>query len=346
VLDGRAVELATNWAELHERYIEAFGLNQGSAETLPDGWRVRFERQLMGQPVDKVWAALNGSSSDGHAPTAGELPPAEFSIKEFAPAAVTAVEAPGLLEYGWRFEDRSAGLVRWELSNGPGGARIVLTQTGPSELADLQPAALAAWQTHIEGFVKGLVSQAAPPPPGPQGTLGLTQNGRPALRFERRLAHPPEKVWRAITEREHLRAWFPAVVDFDLTPGAKLRFNPTPEQQARFSFPDLDPATTNGEVTLVEPPHLLEYTWGAEILRWELEPDSEGGCRLVFTNVIEDRDSVAAIAAGWHAGLEVVEAQLDGRAIDWSAWDRADQLGEEYARSFGNENREPRTENR
>ena len=57
--------------------------------------------------------------------------------------------------------------------------------------------------------------------------------------------------------------------------------------------------------------------------------------RLVFTNVIEDRDSAAGVAAGWHAGLEVVEAQLDGRAIDWSAWDRADQLGEEYARSFG-----------
>ena len=26
--------------------------------------------------------------------------------------------------------------------------------------------------------------------------------GRPALRFTRRLAHPPEKVWRALTEPE------------------------------------------------------------------------------------------------------------------------------------------------
>ncbi|MEA2193527.1 MAG: hypothetical protein QOI73_3648 [Solirubrobacteraceae bacterium] len=29
------------------------------------------------------------------------------------------------------------------------------------------------------------------------------------LRFERRLRHPVEKVLRAVTEPEHLQAWFP-----------------------------------------------------------------------------------------------------------------------------------------
>ena len=29
------------------------------------------------------------------------------------------------------------------------------------------------------------------------------------VRFERHLAHPREKVWRALTESEHLRAWLP-----------------------------------------------------------------------------------------------------------------------------------------
>ena len=42
-------------------------------------------------------------------------------------------------------------------------------------------------------------------------TMGsLEQNaGSWRLRFTRDLAHSPEKVWRAITETEHLMAWFP-----------------------------------------------------------------------------------------------------------------------------------------
>ena len=65
------------------------------------------------------------------------------------------------------------------------------------------------------------------------GTLTTTADGRFALTFERRLAHRPAKVWRAITEPAHLRAWFPAVVEFELSPGAALRFQPTAEQRSR-----------------------------------------------------------------------------------------------------------------
>jgi uncharacterized protein YndB with AHSA1/START domain len=160
------------------------------------------------------------------------------------------------------------------------------------------------------------------------GTLETTEDGRYALRFERRFAHPPEKVWRAITEPDQLRAWFPAVVDFDLTPGAKLRFVPTAEQERRYGMTE-DQAGT-GEITRVDPPYLLEYTWDAEVLRWELTTDGEGGSRLVFTNVFDDRETAAPAAAGWHAGLEVVAAQLDGREIDWSPWERADALSGAY----------------
>jgi uncharacterized protein YndB with AHSA1/START domain len=161
------------------------------------------------------------------------------------------------------------------------------------------------------------------------GTLRPTPDGRHLLRFERRFAHPPAKVWRAITDAEQLRAWFPAVVEFDLAPGAKLRFNPTDEQQRRYGIPS-DQATY-GEILAVDPPTLLEYTWGEEILRWELTPDGTGGCTLVFTDVFDDRSSAAAAGAGWHAGLDVVEAQLDGRDLDWSPWDRAEQLTPDYA---------------
>ena len=49
-------------------------------------------------------------------------------------------------------------------------------------------------------------------------------DGRWQLRFTRKLAHPPEKVWRALTELEHLAAWFPTDIEGERAPGAELRF--------------------------------------------------------------------------------------------------------------------------
>jgi hypothetical protein len=55
----------------------------------------------------------------------------------------------------------------------------------------------------------------------------------------------------------------------------------------------------------------------------------------VFAHVCDDRDSTVTQGAGWHAGLEVVEAQLDGREVDWSPWDRAGELADVSARALG-----------
>jgi uncharacterized protein YndB with AHSA1/START domain len=145
VVDGRPVEMPASFVDLHEAYIEAFGLNQGSVEATPAGWRVRFERQLMQQPVDKVWATLaaDGAAVGGPAPQA-------FRTAEVPAGTVTTVEAPRLLEYDWRAADRPAGRVRWELAEAPAGARIVLTQTGPGDLAGQRSTALAAWRAHLD----------------------------------------------------------------------------------------------------------------------------------------------------------------------------------------------------
>jgi uncharacterized protein YndB with AHSA1/START domain len=165
------------------------------------------------------------------------------------------------------------------------------------------------------------------------GTLSRIGDGRWALTFERHLTHPPARVWHVITDPGHLAAWFPAVVTFDLTPGATLRYGTTEEQRRRFGLPaEADPPT--GEMLRADPPTLLEYTWGADVLRWEIQAEADGS-RLVFTHICADRDTAAAHGPGWHAGLEVVEAQVDDRAITWSAWDRADELTTEYAHAVG-----------
>ena len=140
------------------------------------------------------------------------------------------------------------------------------------------------------------------------GTLGMTEDGRFALRFERRLAHPPQKAWRALTETDRLRAWFVQILDYDrpaldLRPGARQAFPPAPEHAG--------PGTGHGAMLRADPPRLLEYIGDAETLRWELTPDGPGSL-LVFTDIFPDRGSASALGAGRHAGLGLLEAALDG----------------------------------
>ena len=56
-----------------------------------------------------------------------------------------------------------------------------------------------------------------------QGMHGSFQtiDDRPAVQFERRLSHPIEAVWRAVTEPAELAHWFPGRVEID---GSRLRF--------------------------------------------------------------------------------------------------------------------------
>lgn len=62
----------------------------------------------------------------------------------------------------------------------------------------------------------------------------LTPEGeRWCVHFVRTLRHPPEKVWRAITEPDHLPAWFPTTIDGERRAGAALRFAFKDFQQTR-----------------------------------------------------------------------------------------------------------------
>ncbi|MGW6277895.1 SRPBCC domain-containing protein [Kribbella sp. NPDC055071] len=161
-----------------------------------------------------------------------------------------------------------------------------------------------------------------------RGTVFETEDGRVALRFVRLLPHAPERVWRAITDPAQLRAWFPAVVELDRPAGASLFFGVTDEQRRRYGAADDPERVPNGRMLRNEPPEVLEYEWSGEILTWEITGTASGS-RLVFTNVLADPGATGPISAGWEAGLEVVEAQLDGRPITWDPLDRAAKLAAE-----------------
>ncbi len=127
-----------------------------------------------------------------------------------------------------------------------------------------------------------------------------TVDGRHQLRLERRLAHPVERVWPAITEPAQLSRWFPAQVELELRRGATVRYSMDPYQ------PDQE-----GTVLEVDPPRLLVMTWADNVLRLELEPDGDG-CRLLFTQTFDDLAGAASFASGWDVCLGILEARLAG----------------------------------
>ncbi|WP_344231817.1 SRPBCC domain-containing protein [Kribbella hippodromi] len=158
-----------------------------------------------------------------------------------------------------------------------------------------------------------------------RGTVFETEDGRTAIRFVRLLPHPPEKVWAAITDPSQLSVWFPAVVDLNRPAGSELHFGVTAEQQRRYGMIPDPSRKPNGRMLRHEPPTILEYEWSGELLSWEITGTPEGS-RLVFTNVLTDPTIANPAAAGWQAGLEVVEAQLNNHPITWNPLDRATEL--------------------
>lgn len=327
-----------------EAYVERFGLGEGEVRQIEGGHLLRFERDLVWRPLTQVWSTLIGED-DEHYLEPGAPAPSAATHRHLTAGAVTEVRPPNVLEYAWLHDGAEAGKVRFELTADPrAGHRVALTQTVPAALAYLRATALGAWHTYLEllfAEVIGGVRREWPDDRAEQlsrmyadrlgslGELHAAADGRLALRFERPLAHPPERVWRALTEADELRAWFPAIVDIEQRVGAPLRFELTEEAKLRFALSD-EEATSEGEVSSVEPGRQLEYTWAGEVLRWELSSEGEG-CLLVFTTVFGSPEAAAEQGAAWHAALEVLEAFLDDRDVNWSPWDRAEQLAADYA---------------
>jgi uncharacterized protein YndB with AHSA1/START domain len=129
------------------------------------------------------------------------------------------------------------------------------------------------------------------------------EHGRAMLRFERVLAHSPERVWQALTQREQLEAWHPTPFDLQGRQGGSIAY----VEDERW------PTMGSGEVIAYDPPSLLEHTWGDDLLRWELRPHGDG-CLLLLTHVFDDRMKAARDAAGWHLCIEALEASLSRKA--------------------------------
>ncbi len=99
-------------------------------------------------------------------------------------------------------------------------------------------------------------------------------------------------AWRAITEPGHLEAWFPPRIIGEWTAGAPLTF------EARGGeHPALD-----GEVLACDPPSLLEFRCGTDVIRFEIKPHAGDapGCTFVLTDAFDELGKAASHSAGSH----------------------------------------------
>jgi uncharacterized protein YndB with AHSA1/START domain len=148
----------------------------------------------------------------------------------------------------------------------------------------------------------------------------------------RELRHSPTKVWQALTDPAQLREWAPFDADRNLDSVGPVKLStvgtPTPQ-------------ISETRITRAEAPKLLEYSWGDNEMRWELEP-LDNGTRLTLWHNI-DRKFIAMGAAGWHICLDVLDQYIAGApigrivagdAMKFEGWQR---LHSEYAKQFSAE---------
>lgn len=122
-----------------------------------DGHEIRFER-FIARPVEKVWAAITTPEriADWLATAEVDLRlGGRFALKFTEPdyafeGEIVEFDPPRLIAWTWPHEQHPNSVVRWELFPGPGGCRLVLSQSGmhPPHLVEVA----AGWHALLESL--------------------------------------------------------------------------------------------------------------------------------------------------------------------------------------------------
>jgi uncharacterized protein YndB with AHSA1/START domain len=132
------------------------------------------------------------------------------------------------------------------------------------------------------------------------------------LTFKRRLKHPIEAVWSAITDPRRRADWFgPTVIDG--RPGGTIEMvaegPPAPRAQR----------TIKGRILVWDPPRVLEHEWNQSlveksVVRYELAPEGDSTL-LTFTHRGLGLANAKGYISGTHAFLDRLAAYLDGAEL-------------------------------
>jgi uncharacterized protein YndB with AHSA1/START domain len=297
----------------------------GSLKTVESRPTLRIERRL-DHSVERVWRAISEPAELARwflAPVQWRPELGEVFEGEGGRGEITELAPPRRIAWVWGDE-----LFRFELSPEGDGCLLVFTHVFDDRALGAQHA--AGWEIYLNrldahlagGFLSEEAAHAVFPslheryaerfaldPAVGRRTFAKMQASRltleegPTLRLQRRYDHPLERVWRAITDPEELRHWFP--------PGEELA------------------------LAECDPPHMLAGVWYGDRLRFELRSEGDG-CVLTFTHQFADRAKAARDAAGWESCFLRFDALLAGKplseAVSLETWP---QIHERYAEKFG-----------
>jgi uncharacterized protein YndB with AHSA1/START domain len=127
-----------------------------------------------------------------------------------------------------------------------------------------------------------------------------------SIAFEFDLHHPPEKVWRALTDPVLLAEWLLPVVDLKLEPGAAFTFKAPPQ-------PGWD-GTVNCRFVEIEPHRKLSATWVVgdidTVVTFTLTPTASGTRLSLVQSGFKpnQKQNLAGARYGWNLmGGKLVE---------------------------------------
>lgn len=152
------------------------------------------------------------------------------------------------------------------------------------------------------------------------------------LRFERRLRHSPDRVWKILTTGDGLACWL-AEAEIDVRPGGKMELN---FRQPDHAFmPDTpEERRQSNEVLVAEPYSRFDHTFGSDpesVVSWRLEPDGDG-TRLILIHRVPEAwaDARKDVLSGWHYHMEGFDDAARGVRHPW-VWDEWFALRDAYA---------------
>ncbi len=131
--------------------------------------------------------------------------------------------------------------------------------------------------------------------------------------FERHWNFSVEEVWSWLTENDKLKQWFSELDIEDLREDGLIKF-------------DMGDGTFE-EMTIVElkPNSVFEFTWGDDVVRFELESTTDGCKLLLIEKLAQITPHTPKDLAGWHVCLDVVHELLAGKELPfrkekWETW--------------------------
>jgi uncharacterized protein YndB with AHSA1/START domain len=141
------------------------------------------------------------------------------------------------------------------------------------------------------------------------------------LKFERRLFHPVETVWKAITDQKEIFRWLPDYKGtFDGYNGGAIDLVNT-----------VSGSHVTGNILVWDLHRVFEHEWHISpnqmfshgepesVIRWELEQEGDSDTIFTVTHSRLTKSIALRLAPGWHAYLDRLEAILNSQVPpDWA----------------------------